>query len=140
MHLFGIATRNVLPELAEYRNIQWETFCVMRVFFVFLTYASSPTVSMSAISMIDSREIWLRKHVRERMSSSIGPGIAANRMICAHECAVMKTFVAQEESITRERYQSRNSDGDVEIGGYFDTVADDDGIHENEGHVMIEVD
>ena len=99
----------------------------------------SSTFTTSAMVKVDMRESRLRKHVRENMTCSICHGIAASRMICGHESEAMKKFVAQEETITRERLHVENSQGDAEMGGYWDIVVDD-GIHENEGHPVIDID
>ena len=60
-------------------------------------------------------------------------------MIFGHESEAMRTFVGQEETIRRERLHARKSEGDAEIGDYWDTVVSD-GIHENEGRVVMDID
>ena len=125
MGLFGIGTRNLSPVQTEYRNQQWETFCVpceekndcVILLVVFQRSALSSTVSTFGIVMMDMQESRLRKHVRERTTCSICHGIAVNRMICGHESEAMKTFVAQEKTIARERLHARNSKGDAEMRG-----------------------
>ena len=70
MCLFGIATRNLSPVQAEYRNQRWKTFCIpceeqdyVRLLVVFKGSALPTTFSTSGIVMIDMHEFMLRKHV-----------------------------------------------------------------------------
>ncbi len=67
------------------------------------------------------------------------PGIAANRMLCAHEAVAVKVFKEQEGILSREMSQQENGIGDLCTREYWYTAVDDDGIEENNAKVTVDV-
>ena len=67
-------------------------------------------------------------------------GIATNRILCVQEAFSAKSIIKREESLALERTQKDPNGSSLDYEGFWDTLAVEDKVSDNDVHSVIEVD
>jgi len=136
MRILTLASRNIRASLLENSTDDWECLRIpalprddVSLWQVYRRRHLSSTFSTSATVLLDMRKSRLRKPHRDRLICSACPGVAKNRMLCAHETAALK-HIPENASISSDVTGEVNAVQENPRQGFWNTIMDEENSEE----------